>query len=77
MDAAREKEVIMERSNYQVVTAPVTEIPSFAESGSEKTRPESYHTPQLFIIGKAVDLLQGGYGGYWDCVGGQSQNGGC
>lgn len=26
-----------------------------------------YCAPQLFVVGKTVDLLQGGFGGYYDC----------
>jgi hypothetical protein len=57
----------MEHVNRQLISTPVAEgLQSNASHGAEEQVP-GYRAPQLFTIGKAVDLVQGySYGKYSD-----------
>lgn len=64
----------MEQSNHQSLTTPVAQGTPVSESCTEKTAAQIYRAPALFVIGRAVDLLQGSGGAYWDSDGSYSQN---
>jgi hypothetical protein len=58
---------IMERLSHQLIITPVAEGLQFGESRDAEEHVSCYRAPQLFIIGKAVDLVQGySYGKYSD-----------
>jgi len=57
----------MEHFSYQLISTPVVEGLQFGESQDTVEHVSCYHAPQLFTIGKAVDLVQGySYGKYSD-----------
>ena len=57
----------MKRLSRQLITTPVAEGLQPSESHDAAEHVSCYRAPQLFIIGKAVDLVQGySYGKYSD-----------
>jgi len=60
------KEITMQQHHHEALT--VLEAAIRHADGNNAARERDYRAPQLFVIGAAVELLQGGYGGYsdWD-----------
>ena len=57
----------MEHVNRQLSITPVAEGLQSSESHDAEEHVSGYRAPQLFVIGKAVDLVQGySYGKYSD-----------
>jgi hypothetical protein len=57
----------MKRLSHQLISTPVAERLRSSESHDTEEHVSCYRAPQLFIIGKAVDLVQGySYGKYSD-----------
>jgi len=58
---------MIKRLNRQPIVTPVTEELQSSESRDAEEHVSGYRAPQLFTIGKAVDLVQGrNYGKYSD-----------
>ena len=49
----------MERSDYRSTSASASQmLVSFEQQSDEKREVQSYCAPQMFLIGKAVDLMK-------------------
>jgi hypothetical protein len=63
----------MHRHEHETTTSPGTPLPSDSTPHHAEGRTPAYHAPEFFVIGKAVDLVQGyssgkysdGYTGYY------------